>query len=65
MRWRWPGEGGGGTCSGCPGEEEPLCLFQCPVAQARQEVAPPVWGALTHLLTTAWRQDFSQEESYD
>ena len=35
-----------------------VCLFQCPVARAREGVLPPLWGAVRHLLGQAWRQDF-------
>merc|ERR1719222_1273677 len=45
--------------SGCQGDETPLCLFQCPVKVAREEVLPPVWAALKLLVKEAWRQDFS------
>jgi len=45
--------------SGCQGDETPLCLFQCPVKVARDEVLPPVWAAIKLLVKEAWHQDFS------
>ena len=50
--------------SECPVGEEglaaALCLFQCPVSQARRAVVPVVWGGLKALVEWAHREDWPQ-----